>query len=63
MCTAAVYKTKDFYFGRNLDYEFPYGEEVTITPRNYPFSFRFQGEMKQHYAMIGMGTSALVLTT
>ncbi len=42
MCTAAVYKTKDFYFGRNLDYEFPYGEEVTITPRNYPFSFRFQ---------------------
>ena len=54
MCTAAVYKTKDFYFGRNLDYEFPYGEEVTITPRNYPFSFRFQGEMKQHYAMIGM---------
>ena len=54
MCTAAVYKTKDFYFGRNLDYEFPYGEEVTVTPRNYPFSFRFQGEMKQHYAMIGM---------
>ena len=54
MCTAAVYKTKDFYFGRNLDYEFPYGEEVTITPRNYPFSFRFLGEMKHHYAMIGM---------
>ena len=56
MCTAATYKTKDFYFGRNLDYEFPYGEEVTITPRNYPFSFRFQGEMKQHYAMIGMAS-------
>ena len=58
MCTAAVYKTKDFYFGRNLDYEFPYGEEVTITPRNYPFSFRFQGEMKQHYAM-GLGMAGL----
>ena len=43
MCTAAVYKTKDFYFGRNLDYEFPYGEEVTVTPRNYPFHFRFLG--------------------
>ena len=28
MCTAATYQTKDFYFGRNLDYEFPYGEEV-----------------------------------
>ena len=22
MCTAATYKTKDFYFGRTFDYEF-----------------------------------------
>ena len=28
MCTAATYKTKDFYIGRTLDYEFSYGEEV-----------------------------------
>ena len=34
MCTAATYKTKDFYFGRTLDYEFSYGDEITITPRN-----------------------------
>lgn len=40
MCTAATYKTKDFYFGRTLDYEFSYGDEITITPRNYPFHFR-----------------------
>ena len=40
MCTAATYKTKDFYFGRSLDYEFSYNEEVTITPRNYQFNFR-----------------------
>ena len=40
MCTAATYKTKDFYFGRTLDYEFSYGDEVTITPRNYKFVFR-----------------------
>ena len=25
MCTAATYKTADFYFGRTLDYEFSYG--------------------------------------
>ena len=37
MCTAATYKTKDFYFGRTLDYEFSYGDEVTITPRNFEF--------------------------
>ena len=34
MCTAATYKTKDFYFGRTLDYEFSYGDEITVTPRN-----------------------------
>ena len=54
MCTAATYKTKDFYFGRTLDYECSYGEEVTITPRNYPFHFRRMGCMDRHYAMIGM---------
>lgn len=32
MCTAATYQTKDFYFGRTLDYDFSYGEEVVITP-------------------------------
>ena len=54
MCTAATYKTKDFYFGRTLDYEFSYGDEVTITPRNYPFHFREKGDIDSHYAIIGM---------
>lgn len=54
MCTAATYKTKDFYFGRTLDYEFSYGDEVTVTPRNFCFQFRHMGEVKTHYAMIGM---------
>ena len=43
MCTAATYKTKDFYFGRTLAYEFPYGDEVTITTSNYTFTFRKEG--------------------
>ena len=54
MCTAATYKTKDFYFGRTLDYEFSYGDEVVITPRNYPFHFRHIDAIESHYAMIGM---------
>lgn len=54
MCTAVTYKTKDFYFGRTLDYEFSYQEEVTVTPRNYPFHFRYMGISDRHYAMIGM---------
>ena len=54
MCTAATYQTKDFYIGRTLDYEFSYGDQITITPRNYPFHFRYMGQMQSHYALIGM---------
>lgn len=53
MCTAATYLTKDFFFGRTLDYEFSYAEEVAITPRNFPFPFRKAGKLKTHYAIIG----------
>lgn len=54
MCTAATYKTKDFYFGRTLDYDISYGDMVTITPRNYVFNLRNGSQIKSHYAMIGM---------
>lgn len=54
MCTAATYRTHNFYFGRTLDYEDSYGEEVTVTPRSYPFRFRMGETLEQHYAMIGM---------
>ena len=54
MCTAATYQTRDFYFGRTLDYEFSYGDEVTITPRGYAFAFRHAGRLDHPYAMIGM---------
>lgn len=54
MCTASTYKTKDFYFGRTLDYEFSYGDEVVVTPRNFPLNFREKGIVSSHYAMIGM---------
>lgn len=54
MCTAATYQTNDFYFGRTLDYEFAYGEQITITPRNYPLHFRHEGVIESHYAIIGM---------
>lgn len=54
MCTAAAYKTKDFYFGRTLDNSFSYGEGVTVTPRNFELHFRHVENIKSHYAMIGM---------
>ena len=54
MCTAVTYKTNDFYFGRTLDYEYSYMEEVTITPRNYQFKFNEREAINTHYAIIGM---------
>lgn len=54
MCTAITYKTRDFYFGRTLDYEFSYSEEVTITPRHFPLLFRATETLENHYAIIGM---------
>lgn len=54
MCTAVTYKTKDFYFGRTLDYEFSYGEEIAVMPRKYPLKFRYMGELYEHNAIIGM---------
>ena len=56
MCTAVSFKTKDHYFGRNLDLEYSYLEEVTITPRNLPLHFRKMDTMNTHFAMIGMAT-------
>ena len=52
MCTAVSFVTKDFYFGRNLDYEFSYEEAVTVMPRNYKQAGR--RNLGNRYAMIGM---------
>lgn len=58
MCTAVSFHGKNHYFGRNLDLEYSYREEVVITPRNYPFRFRKMGEMTHHFALIGMAMIA-----
>lgn len=54
MCTAISYRTKDHYFGRNLDLEYSYDESVVVTPRHFSFTFRKEREFPKHYAMIGM---------
>lgn len=56
MCTAICMNGENRYFGRNLDLEISYNEEVTVTPRNYPFVFTCGEKTEDHYAMIGMAT-------
>lgn len=61
MCTAVSFVTKDYYFGRNLDFEYSYEESVTVMPRNYGIYFRSGVKWRvqpnsnaRHYALIGM---------
>ena len=54
MCTAAAYKTSGLYFGRTLDYEMSYGEEIAVLPRRFPLVFRGGAALDAHYAMTGM---------
>ena len=54
MCTAITMNMGDFYFGRTLDYDHSFGEEVTVTPRNFAFPFRHCQTIVHHYAIIGM---------
>ena len=56
MCTCIDLKTKDYYFGRNLDLEYRFNEKVVVTPRNYEFKLKKEDSFKTKYAMIGMAT-------
>lgn len=56
MCTAITYSGYNSYFGRNLDLERLFNEEVTIVPRKFPLKFKREGTIENHYAIIGMST-------
>ena len=58
MCTAVTYQTSHFYFGRTLDYDVDFGEEVVITPRCFPPPLRHGKTPEHHYAIIGMAKVA-----
>ena len=52
MCTAASFRKGGLYFGRTLDHNLSYGEEVVIAPRG--FDFGFGGK----FAVVGMALVA-----
>ena len=53
MCNAISYKG---YFGRNLDLEYSYNEQVVITPKKYSFNFTDKRVKDKGYAIIGIAT-------
>ncbi len=56
MCTALRFQAKDLYFGRTLDLDRFFEEEVCVMPRRFPFTLRKMGKMDTHFAMIGMAS-------
>lgn len=58
MCTAITYRTKSFYMGRTLDFDFAYPCEVTVMPRHFPLTLCHGGELREHFAIIGMAHTA-----
>ena len=56
MCTALYYPKCHHYFGRNLDYHQTFGEEIVVTPRSFPLSFRLREACHRHFAFLGVAT-------
>lgn len=56
MCTAVLYKNR--YFGRNLDYDRSFGEQVVLTPKDFPLSFPDGQTLQNHHAILGMALVA-----
>lgn len=53
MCTAINFNG---YFGRNLDLEYSYNEQVVITPKNYKFNFYDKNISDKFYSIVGIAT-------
>lgn len=56
MCTSIAMNTEDFYFGRTMDIEYSFNENVVFTPRNFSLPFRRNDTLRRHYAMLGMAS-------
>ncbi len=54
MCTAVSFYADRLYFGRTLDYESSYGEEIVLMPRRFKLHFTEGYVRTEHYAMLGV---------
>lgn len=54
MCTSIAFIRDGLYFGRNMDLDCGFGQQVVIMPRAFPYATKQEGTLDSHYAMIGM---------
>ena len=55
MCTAISFTADNHYFGRNLDLDVTFGEDVILTPSMSEVPYRYMQTSVPHFAVIGMG--------
>ena len=58
MCTSIAMNWGSGYFGRNMDVEYSFGEQIAVIPRRYPLRFWRQPPQEVHLALVGMAHMA-----
>ena len=58
MCTAFSLNNNNHYFGRSLDLEFHYNEQVIIIPKKYKLNYRYTKINDNHLSFFGIGIIA-----
>lgn len=56
MCTALAIFDKNILFGRNMDIDQGFNEQVILLPKDYKIHFKFEKKIKSKYSILGMGT-------
>lgn len=54
MCTAVTFNSNHFYFGRNFDWSYSYGEQIVVMPGNYILNCSDGTVINHHYSVVGM---------
>ncbi len=54
MCTSIALINESLYFGRNMDLDGGFGQQVVIMPREFPYETKQEGTLDRHYAVMGM---------
>lgn len=61
MCTSMAIRKGGYCFGRNMDIDYSFGEQIVVTPKNFPLIFKKIPVLSEHYAFIG--TAAVINDT
>ena len=56
MCTAILVTGSKSYFGRNMDIDYSFNEQVISISKGYEFGFKKEKRIRSFYSILGIGT-------